>query len=86
MLFLPKRIYKFIRSTIEKLRVFTTETEKLVNTVNENIQDNCEQNDDDEGMKRCALPEITIMEIIRDYQHIVRLGNIQLGNWADFTS
>lgn len=57
-MFLPKRIYKFIRSTIEKLRVFTTETEKLVNTVNENIQDNCEQNDDDEGMKRCALPEI----------------------------
>ena len=34
------------------------ETEKLVNTVNENTQDNCEQNDDEEGMKRFAPPEM----------------------------
>lgn len=42
----------------EQPRVYTTETEKLVNTVNENTQDNCEQNDDEEGMKRFAPPEM----------------------------
>lgn len=42
----------------KKPRVYTTETEKLVNTVNENTQDNCEQNDDEEGMKRFAPPEM----------------------------